>query len=139
VKVPHVVRYVIGLVEGLNRNTVNFGGRGCDGVSSPSTLAACAPTHSSSFAPPSFRPVHVHPNSSLCIQPACGLHQNSFSAGRHKIPSGRCLLGSESLTWRRGPLMELRFGFSPTPPGRYLWFLRFFSLACTTFSIHYCK
>jgi hypothetical protein len=68
---------------------VNFGVRDCAGVSSPCTLLACATTYSHTFIPPlpllSFRLVHFCSISSLCVQPACWLHQNSVSAGRQNF------------------------------------------------------
>jgi hypothetical protein len=95
---------------------------GCAGVFSPSTLVACAPTHSPSFTPSSFRPVHVRPNSSLCVHPTCGSHQNSVSAGEAKFRLEDACWGRSPSPGGVVPLMELWFGFSPTPPGRYFDF-----------------
>jgi hypothetical protein len=92
--------------------------------------------------PPSFRQVYVRLTSPLRVQPACGLHQNSVSAGSPKFrPENAC--------WDRSPsaggvvpLMEIGFGFSPTPPGRYLgfcdssvWYVHFISLIVRIVSI----
>jgi hypothetical protein len=90
---------------------VNFGGRGCAGVSSPCTLLACATTYSPTFTPPlpllSFRPVYFCPNSSLCVQPACGLHQNLVSAGRQNSVRTRLAGGCSPSPGGVVPLMEL--------------------------------
>jgi hypothetical protein len=97
----------------------------CAGVSSPCTLLACATTYSPPLPLLPFRLVHFCSNSSLCVQPACGLHQNSVSAGRQNSVRMRLAGGCSPSPAGVVPWMELWFRFSPTPPGRYPGFVGF--------------
>jgi hypothetical protein len=95
----------------------------CQGFLPLALLAVCAPYPTLLPTPPCGTILFASdkPNDS-CVQPACGVHLNSISAGIFQIPSWLACCD-----WSPSPgimvlLMEVCVWFSPTLPGRNLSF-----------------
>jgi hypothetical protein len=92
------------------------------GFSSRALTAACAYIQLPPY--PSFHSAGVCPLYRATLrpasQPASCIHQNSISAGKSKINSRDACCDRSPSPGGVVPLLEICFGFSPTPPGRYL-------------------